>query len=458
MDMSNFPWLGSNIRYAKDRKLFHTIRDTDYFDLPTTLPNGDTGPLLRVGVFGVCTQATPNLSSPSENIIFEDVIQHSQRCVTLLKSEYSCDVIIAMTHLSLFKDKDLAESVPGIDLIVGGHDHDPAMLVQQKTMIVKCGQNIDYIGLVDLRLLCSLTTDSDSSTIDSSPSSFSQKIPGNVTVHTSFQLISMESLKSQSTLQTDPVIDSIVESYQSQSPKLHETDTQVIVSFVESLTDPSLQSIVLSTLTSDVRCCETAFACWVADAMVWYYRHKHPSSGTEPIHCDFGMINGGFIRGNHEYPQGSPILVDSILEEMPFPRKPTLISILGRNIVQGLEEMLSVSNNPVGCYPHLSHGIRVVYDMNQPPMNRIQLCEVLDDQNDSPMNEQWKPIDLSHFYSMVISDFYVFKQGDNVTSFYEQKILYESPPSQAIGTVALEYFKTLDTIGVLVPGRMKRLN
>lgn len=457
--MSTFPWLGSNIRYTKDKKLFHTIRDIDYFDLPTSLPNNDKGPILRVGIFGVCTQATPNLSSPTENIIFEDVIQHSQRCVTLLKSEYSCDVIIAMTHLSLFKDKDLAEAVTGIDLIVGGHDHDPAMLVQQKTMIVKCGQNIDYIGLVDLRVHCNLTIDSDSyltETLSSSPNT-----SRNVTVHSSFQLISMESLKSQSAtpLPTDPIIDSIVESYQSYSSKqrsLLGTGSQAIVSIVETLSDPSLQSSVLSTLSSDVRSCETAFACWVADSMVWYYRHKHPSSSDEPIRCDFGMINGGFIRGNHEYPQGSPILVDSILEEMPFPRKPTLISILGKNILQGLEEMLSVSNNPVGCYPHLSHGIRVVYDMNQPAMSRIQLCEVLDDDQEDPSTEHWKPIDLNHFYSMVVSDFYVFKQGDNVTSFYEQKILSES--SQTIGSVALEYFKTLATIGVLVPGRLRRLN
>jgi 5'-nucleotidase / UDP-sugar diphosphatase len=458
MDMSNFPWLGSNIRYASDRKLFHTIRDIDYFDLPTTLPNGTNGPLLRVGVFGVCTQATPNLSSPTEKIIFEDVIEHSQRCVTILKSEHSCDIVIAMTHISLFKDKDLAEIVPGIDLIVGGHDHDPAMLVQQKTMIVKCGQNIDYIGLVDLRVHCNFTPTSSDSIFTTIDSSSSEKIPRNVTVHTSFQLISMESLKSLSPtpLPTDPLIDSIVESYQSHSSKLRsllETETQVIVSVVETLSDPSLQSSALSTLSSDVRSCETAFACWVADAMVWYYR-SHP---TQPIHCDFGMINGGFIRGNNEYPQGSPILVDTILEEMPFPRKPTLISLLGKNILQGLEEMLAVSNNPVGCYPHLSHGIRVVYDMNLPPMSRIQLCEVLEQNESSAAGEEiWKPIDIYHYYSMVVSDFYVFKQGDNVTSFYQQAVLQES--SQAIGSVALEYFKTLKTIGVVAPGRLKRLN
>lgn len=447
MNQSNFPWLGSNIRYADNGNLFHTIRDMDCFEIPTYYPDGSLGPSLKVGVFGVCTQATPNLSSPSEKIIFEDVMRHSQRCVTTLKHEYCCDIVVAMTHIALAKDKDIAETIPGVDLIIGGHDHDPAMLVQQKTMIVKCGQSIDYIGLVDLRLHCHAPQGSSNSL---HPNGSVDMQPRSVDIFTSFQLISVESLRSQSNtpLETDPVIDSIVKQYQSYASRNSAAigaESLAILSIVETSVDSSLQ---LSTLTSDVRCCETAFACWVADAMVWYYRHHSPT----PQHCDFGMINGGFIRGNHEYPQGTPITVDTILEEMPFPRKPTLISILGKHILQGLEEMLAVSDNPVGCYPHLSHGIRVIYDMNKAPMSRIQRCEVLDQ---SCQEEIWKPIELDHYYSMVLSDFYVYKQGDNVTGFYQQTILQET--TLTIGAVVIEYFKTLKTIPIQLPGRLKRI-
>jgi 2',3'-cyclic-nucleotide 2'-phosphodiesterase (5'-nucleotidase family) len=461
MNLSNFPWLGSNIRYTKSKKLFHTICDMDYFELPTKLSSdGITpGPQIRVGIFGVCTQATPNLSSPSDEILFEDVIEHSQRCVTILKQEYCCDVIIAMTHIALAKDKDLAETIPGIDLIVGGHDHDPAMFLQQKTLVVKCGQNIDYIGLVDLVVNVPLTLPLPPSYGTAAIGEFSSPRM-HVNVHSSFQLISTEALKCKSSapLPTDPAIDSIVEHYQAHPTKQQssETDSGTILSVVETLKEPNLQSIALSTLTSDVRCSETAFACWVADAMVWYYRHASP----HPIHCDFGMINGGFIRGNHEYPQGTSITIETILEEMPFPRKPTLISILGRNILKGLEEMLSVSDNPVGCYPHLSHGLRVLYDMSQPSMQRIQSCEVLETQHhpggDLKEVEKWTPINLNHSYAMVVSDFYVYKQGDNVTGFYQQQILQET--SLVIGKVVQEYFQTLKEVSVEIPGRLRRIN
>ena len=37
--------------------------------------------------------------------------------------EEKCDLIVALTHMSWRNDKKLAESIPEIDLILGGHDH-----------------------------------------------------------------------------------------------------------------------------------------------------------------------------------------------------------------------------------------------------------------------------------------------------------------------------------------------
>ena len=34
-----------------------------------------------------------------------------------------CELIIALTHMRSLNDKRLAESVPDIDLVLGGHDH-----------------------------------------------------------------------------------------------------------------------------------------------------------------------------------------------------------------------------------------------------------------------------------------------------------------------------------------------
>ena len=74
MDMSNFPWLGSNVReQVPEKAMFHTTMDLDVF----WVRHG--GVSVKVGIFGLCTPATPQLSHPSEKVIFEDLIFHAKR-------------------------------------------------------------------------------------------------------------------------------------------------------------------------------------------------------------------------------------------------------------------------------------------------------------------------------------------------------------------------------------------
>ena len=131
MDISEFPWLGSNIRYASSGELFHSVLDTDVFEVPVEGCVGEGIQPVKVGVFGVCTQATPNLASCTGKAKFENVIKHSKRCTEYLRNVHHCDIVLALTHVSLAIDKDIAESVPGIDVILGGHDHDPFLLMHR---------------------------------------------------------------------------------------------------------------------------------------------------------------------------------------------------------------------------------------------------------------------------------------------------------------------------------------
>ena len=82
MDMSNFPWLGSNVReQVPEKAMFHTTMDLDVF----WVRHG--GVSVKVGIFGLCTPATPQLSHPSEKVIFEDLIFHAKR-----REEYEIQV------------------------------------------------------------------------------------------------------------------------------------------------------------------------------------------------------------------------------------------------------------------------------------------------------------------------------------------------------------------------------
>ena len=41
-----------------------------------------------------------------------------------LREEEGCDYIIALTHMRVRHDEIFAREVPGIDIVLGGHDHE----------------------------------------------------------------------------------------------------------------------------------------------------------------------------------------------------------------------------------------------------------------------------------------------------------------------------------------------
>src|SRR5439155_9277108 len=52
---------------------------------------------------------------------YADPIETAKKQVEALRNE--ADVIVAITHLSFDQDETLAEAVPELSLIVGGHEH-----------------------------------------------------------------------------------------------------------------------------------------------------------------------------------------------------------------------------------------------------------------------------------------------------------------------------------------------
>lgn len=85
----------------------------------------------RIGVVGLVTTETPNISSPCGDLLFTDEETALRRAVAELK-EQDVDIIIALTHIGFEADKKLARSVSGVDVIVGGHSHTLLSNIQPK--------------------------------------------------------------------------------------------------------------------------------------------------------------------------------------------------------------------------------------------------------------------------------------------------------------------------------------
>lgn len=77
----------------------------------------------QIGIVGLTiANKTQNSSSPDETTLFLDEVEAAQRQITDLKNE-GVDKIIVMTHYQYMNDLALAQSLHGVDVIVGGDSH-----------------------------------------------------------------------------------------------------------------------------------------------------------------------------------------------------------------------------------------------------------------------------------------------------------------------------------------------
>lgn len=78
----------------------------------------------RIGIFGLTTEETPAISSPGAGINFTNYIEAARRSVAELQAQ-GVNKIIALTHIGITFDRELARQVDGIQVIIGGHSHTP---------------------------------------------------------------------------------------------------------------------------------------------------------------------------------------------------------------------------------------------------------------------------------------------------------------------------------------------
>ena len=122
---SAFPWLGTNV-FDRDG------RTADGLVASRIIERGG----FRIGFFGLVTPETDILSSPGEGIVFASILETARNAVAALEVE-GAEVIVALTHLDLFDEWELADNVRGIHLILGGHDHLPIAFKRSGTAICR---------------------------------------------------------------------------------------------------------------------------------------------------------------------------------------------------------------------------------------------------------------------------------------------------------------------------------
>jgi 5'-nucleotidase len=129
---------------------------------------------IRFGIFGVLGKEAQFYTGGAGAVTFVDAIETAKEMVKVLRETEKVDVVIALSHGGVVKDKDgrytegddvrLAQDVPGIDVVIGGHSHtalQEPIIVNGRTPVVQTGKEGQNLGELVV------TVDGDTLKVDS---------------------------------------------------------------------------------------------------------------------------------------------------------------------------------------------------------------------------------------------------------------------------------------------------
>ncbi len=377
---SSFPWLASNTLGADGRPfvgramLLHQV-----------------GPF-KVGLMGLITPETRTLSSPGAEVRFAPVVETARAMVALLRQQ-KADLVIALTHLDLAADRALARAVPGIDVILGGHDHDPMMIYERGTVIAKAGSDAHYLAVIDLEL--------EMTKGRSGPK---------LAIRPQWRLVSTRGV------QPHAGAGAIVAKYESLLAK----ELGVAVGRSETPLDSRRAS---------VRGGESAIGNLIADAM------------RAVVGADVALTNGGGIRGDRTYRAGTMLSRKDVLGELPFGNGTVLLEVSGAELRAALENGVSRIEDTAGRFPQVS-GLKFVYDTKAPPGSRLLEVEV-----------GGKPLDPARRYRLATND-YIARGGDGYAVLKGAKRLIDASGAKLMATMVMDFIAARESVAPKVEGRI----
>ncbi len=138
---TGYPWLATNVVDKATGKLV----------FPPTLEREVAG--VRFGFVGLTDPDVPTRQSPaySEGLQFLGA-ESIGPYVQALRSRV--DVVVLLTHIGLARSVSLAETVPGIDVVLSADTHERVRepIVRKNTIIVEPGAFASFLGRLDVRV------------------------------------------------------------------------------------------------------------------------------------------------------------------------------------------------------------------------------------------------------------------------------------------------------------------
>ena len=378
MDSVDFPVLMANANVDMEPEL------KDQLQKSTTLYQNKR----KIGLIGINTVDTAELSSPGENVIFTDAVAAVQSEVDFL-TEAGVNIIILLSHSSYRVDKMIAANTTGVDVIVGGHDNTylsnvsdrakgPYPTVVNGTQIVQAYAYGKFLG--ELSVL------------------FDEA--GNV-IHASGEPI---------------IIDGSV------------SENSQIIARLDELEKPinTLKETIVGTvsnpLTGDRAVCriqECDMGNMIADAM----RGAVIDKGYT-----IALMNSGGIRASLD---AGDVTLGEIMTILPFQNTLSTFKVTGQQLLTAIENGVSEVEDNAGRFPQVS-GMRFTFNLTK-PANEGRVTSIEIDEGGS-----WNALDLNKTYGMVSNNF-IRGGGDGYKIFRSASEIYDFGPDLA--DVVADYIK-----------------
>jgi len=400
----------------------------------------------KVGIIGLTTHDTSNISSPGDKVSFFDPIKTARTVVTEL-TEKDINIIIVLSHLGFLKEVELARTVAGVDIVVGGHSHtlmghfenipelssetDYPYVVQNSNkeivLIVQGWEKTKVLGILNVGF------DSAGKVVHYSghpvlltgnkPEHFKQK-----NANDQKESINTETFQAiANIIRKDPVLEMIPEDKQAKvlldkfSGPILELKKTVI-----GLSEANLPHVRMPGQTHDIAGKlehGSLIAPVVTDALLWKAKSLK-NKNTQMV-----IQNAGNLRC--DIPKGD-VTIGQVYELLPFGNTLVLFDLKGAEIKEALKTAIIRGD---GAFPYTS-GLRYTADLNGKDGAFLTSIEV-------QTEEGWVPLNDSETYQIATNS-YIASGKDGYTVFEKVKDQYET--GFVVAEIFMEYVKTFKTL------------
>ncbi|MGI2168613.1 bifunctional metallophosphatase/5'-nucleotidase [Shewanella sp. MF05960] len=436
----DFPVLAGNMDLSqedrlKDGRLYGHPMLYDFDDSNETAkvlikPFHDT----KIAIIGITLDQMRLIARPDPDTHFVNAIDTTRATIARLTRQ-GIKHIIVLSHLGLDQDRELAEHVDGISLIIGGHSHTlqgsmsdiglsdiPYAETINSTPILHAGKYAETLGLAEIvfdqqgRVIELIgnnyfmlddninVTQADGTAVDSVLSK--QLIT---------QLLAHPSIKDA---QHDEQIHQVI--HTQYRPSLDALENQILAHIPRDFVHTRLPSKHLPH--------GSEIAPWVSRSMYKAAKFIEPN-------IDFALHNAGGVRQSLN--KGQLSLADVVGRILPFELPLTLYQIMGKYVIEALESSInSATNNGImgtgaGSFPY-PYGLRYFYDGKQAKGQRITQVEIY-------KQDAWQPLEVNKLYIGVSSAYTAAgKEGYDALlhAHWQQPIEHQTLPEAFIDFVS----------------------